>query len=70
MNWIGQLREIVEIGHETDTPIGDARYLLLITPANTPLAPLVRRWLMSDTPATEKVWHMGQWSKARLHEVL
>ena len=70
INWIGQLREIVEMGHETGDSVEDARFLLLIDPSTTPLAPLVRRWLVNDTPATEKIWQMGQWGTARLHDVL
>lgn len=70
MNWIGQLREIIELGHESDAPINDARYLLLIEPTATPLAPLIRRWLVSETPATEKIWQKAQWSASSLHEVL
>ncbi|MEN9373495.1 MAG: hypothetical protein RIR79_1047 [Pseudomonadota bacterium] len=70
MDWIGQLHEIIEMGRETSNPADDARYILLINPATTPLAPLIRRWLVSDTPATEKLWQKGLWSTASLHEVL
>ncbi len=63
LDWIGQLRESVEPGD-------DARYVLLADPQQTPVAPLLRVWLVTETPVTEKLWQIGRWPSVLLREVL
>jgi len=63
LDWIGQLSESVEPGN-------DARYVLLADPQNTPVAPLLRVWLVAEAPATEKLWNIGRWPSVTLREVL
>lgn len=49
LDWVGRLDEE---GRGTD----EARLVLMADPADTPLAPLVRRLLLADTEATRKIW--------------
>jgi membrane protein len=62
-DWIGQLREVLQPGSE-------ARYVLLVDPDVTPLAPLLGAWLVERSELTEKIWQIGRWPSITLREVL
>jgi membrane protein len=63
LDWIGQLREVLQPGSE-------ARYVLLVDPDVTPLAPLLSAWLLERTHQTEKIWQIGRWPSITLREVI
>jgi membrane protein len=62
LDWIGKLDE--------DIKGQGGRYVLLINPATTLLAPLSERLLLPNEPSTQKLWHKNQWSQTYLSEVL
>ncbi|MEI6803901.1 MAG: YihY family inner membrane protein [Burkholderiales bacterium] len=63
LDWIGQL-----------APAGDAeglpRYVLLIDPDKTPLAPLLQRLLLVRNATTEKMWNLGRFPAATVRDAL
>ena len=62
LDWIGKLDEVVQ-GQ-------GGRYVLLINPATTLLAPLSERLLLPNQASTQKLWQKNQWSKMLVSEVL
>ncbi len=62
IDWIGLLQE--ELGDAT------ARYVLLVDPDVTPLAPLFGALLLQQEPSTENLWKKGQWSLMELRDAL
>jgi membrane protein len=62
-DWIGRLNEVLQPGSE-------ARYVLLVDPDVTLLAPLLSAWLVERTEQTEKIWQIGRWPSITLREVL
>lgn len=63
VDWVARLDDE---GRSAD----EARLVLLAEPAQTPLAPLVRRLLLAETEATRKIWASGSLTSARLGDVL
>lgn len=61
LDWVGQLQE----GGE-----GGPRYVLLVSPALTPLSPLVERLLLMRTAGSAAVWHNARLHELRLSEAL
>lgn len=62
LDWIGKLNE--------DVQGQGGRYVLLINPATTLLAPLSERLLLPNQASTQKLWHKNQWSQMFVAEVL
>jgi membrane protein len=62
LDWVGKLDE--------DVLRQGGRYVLLINPATTLLAPLGERLLLPNQPSTQKLWHKNQWSQMFVAEVL
>jgi len=58
LDWVARLDEDAQ------------RYVLLVDPACTPLAPLVERLLLPAVPATQNVWKMGLYRSTSLADVL
>ena len=63
VDWVARLDDE---GRSAD----EARLVLLADPAQTPLAPLVRRLLLAETEATRKIWASGSLTSARLRDAL
>ena len=61
MGWVGLLQEEHGQSHE-------ARWVLLVEPGVTPLAPLVRAFLLAQQPATEAFWQHGLQPAATLQQ--
>jgi membrane protein len=59
MDWVGRLEEA-----------GAPRHVLLVQPTVTPAAPMIQRWLLSDTPVTAGVWQRARFSHWTLADVL
>lgn len=49
---------------------GEPRYVLLVDPDATPLAPLLAHILIARTDSTETLWHSANWNQALLREAL
>ena len=62
LDWVGRINEIED---EEDT-----RYILLADPHATPLEPLMRQLLLTDSDATAKLWKAGQLSAVSLEDVV
>ncbi len=62
MGWVGLLQEEHGQSHE-------ARWVLLVEPGNTPLAPLVRSFLLAQQSSTEAFWQNGLQVSATLQQV-
>ena len=62
LDWIGKLDE--------NSQGQGGRYVLLINPATTLLAPLSERLLLPNQPSTQKLWGKSQLSETHLSEVL
>ena len=62
IDWIAELAE--------RTPDDDPRYVLLVDPAVTPLAPLVSLLLLPRDQALANVWQKGSFDTLRLGDVL
>ena len=60
LDWAGQLQE----------GSGTARFVLLVDPETTALAPLMEALLLPHTPVTEKFWKNGHWPLILLVDVL
>jgi membrane protein len=58
LDWLGRLDEDGE------------RYVLLVDPVHTPLAPLLERMLVVRQPATAYFWSESRWSRLTLAQVL
>ena len=58
LDWIGKLDE------------EDGRYVLLVDPAKTLLAPLGERLLLPNQVSTQKLWQKNQWSQMHISELL
>ena len=63
MDWIGKLQE-------EKTADGGARWVLLIDPVQTPVAPLVQVLLLAQSGATASFWRNALRPGCMLHEVL
>ncbi|OYU43648.1 MAG: hypothetical protein CFE44_17250 [Burkholderiales bacterium PBB4] len=63
LDWAVPLRE-------GDGVSQDARYVLLIEPQATLLAPLVDALLLPKTPVTHKLWQTGRWPSVSLRDAL
>ncbi len=61
MGWVGLLQEEHGQSHE-------ARSVLLVEPGITPLAPLVRAFLLAQQPGTEAFWQHGFQQSATLQQ--
>ena len=62
LDWVGILDEDIQ-------GLG-GRYVLLINPATTYLAPLSERLLLPNQASTQKLWQKNQWSAMYVSEVL
>lgn len=62
LDWVGILDE--------DIQGQGGRYVLLINPATTYLAPLSERLLLPNQASTQKLWQKNQWSAMYVSEVL
>jgi membrane protein len=62
LDWIGKLDE--------NSQGQGGRYVLLINPATTLLAPLGERLLLPNQASTQKLWQKNQWSQMFVAEVL
>jgi membrane protein len=62
IGWVGLLQE--QHGHARD-----ARWVLLIEPASTPLAPLIAAFLIVQAPASQAFWEHGLQNSATLQQV-
>jgi membrane protein len=62
LDWIGRVNEIED---EENT-----RYLLLADPAQTPLEPLLRQLLLSDSEATAGLWNTSRLASLSLRDVV
>jgi membrane protein len=60
LDWVGQINDLASGLAEVPEP----RYVLLVDPADTPLAPLVNRLLLDQAPSLDALW-----SNARLREL-
>ena len=58
LDWLGRLAEEQE------------RYVLLVEPASTPLAPLVHRLLLPQQHSTQVLWSASQWANLHLSDAL
>jgi membrane protein len=63
LDWIGLL-------NESDAADAGARWVLLIDPQETELAPLMRSLLLPPNETTEKIWSNGRWSASSVREAL
>jgi membrane protein len=62
LDWVGKLDEDIK-GH-------GGRYVLLVNPATTLLAPLSERLLLPNQASTQKLWGRSQWAGICMVEVL
>ncbi|MEQ1536221.1 MAG: YihY family inner membrane protein, partial [Burkholderiaceae bacterium] len=67
LDWIGKLDET---DHAQNGQGQGGRYVLLINPAATLLAPLGERLLLPNQASTQKLWQKNQWSQMFVAEVL
>ncbi|MDM7942544.1 MAG: YihY family inner membrane protein [Hydrogenophaga sp.] len=58
LDWLGRLDEDGE------------RYVLLVDPARTPMAPMVERLLLAHQPNTERFWSESRWARLTLAQAL
>jgi membrane protein len=63
MDWIGKLQEATEAD-------GGARWVLLVDPVQTPVAPLVQNLLLAQDAQTSQFWRTALRSGCTLHEVM
>jgi membrane protein len=63
LDWVGQLQE-------ADQENGQGRYVLLVEPDSTPLAPLMQALLLPKTTATEAMWKNSSWPSSNLRSAL
>jgi membrane protein len=63
LDWIGQLGE-------SGGRSGSARFVLLVNPAHTLLAPLAQRLLLGHNPVTRKIWETSRLPAITLRDVL
>ncbi len=64
LDWVGQLHEY------QPARVDEPRYVLLIDPDVTPLAPLLGAWLLERTPQTEKIWQIGRFGSTVVRDAL
>ena len=62
LDWVGRLNEV-------DDALG-TRHVLLADVESTALEPLLRHLLLPATPATQRLWQSGAWSRLYLKDVL
>jgi membrane protein len=62
LDWVGQLQEEQEDG--------ESRYVLLVDPEATALAPLLHSLLLQHDPSTRNLWRSGRWEVMRLRDAL
>jgi membrane protein len=65
LDWIARLSESVDA---RQTHVKEARYVMLVDPHRTPLAPLMERLLLVRSPEAEGLWM--KWQDLRLRDVL
>jgi membrane protein len=75
LDWVGRLASDEEQAPAdprtgTVTVHQEPRFVLLASPDNTPLAPLMQRLLLDRVPATEVLWQDGRWAALRLADVV
>jgi membrane protein len=58
LDWLGRLNEAGE------------RYVVLIDPATTPLAPLAERLLLARQASTSRFWDQSRWTELTLTQAL
>jgi membrane protein len=63
LDWVGEL-------NEASVQMPDARYVLLIDPAHTPLAPLMNALLIDPSSETRKLDAVGHWPTSMLGDAL
>lgn len=63
LDWVGQL-------NESDPEGNGARWVLLVEPGATPLAPLMRALLLPANASTENLWKKGLWPASTLRDAL
>ena len=67
LDWIGKLDE----AYQAQNGQGQSgRYVLLVNPATTLLAPLSERLLLPNQDSTQKLWGKSQWAGIYMAEVL
>ena len=65
LGWVGQLMPSANVdGDEA------SRYLLLASPEQTLLEPLMQRLLLDKTDSTSPLWQQARWSEIKLQQVL
>jgi membrane protein len=62
LDWIARVNEVED---EDNT-----RYILLADAESTPMEPLMRRLLLPQSEATERLWASGRWSSIRLKDAI
>ena len=62
LDWIGLLQE--------DSPQGEARHVLLVEPAATPIEPLIAALLLSPSELNRNLWNSSRLSTLRLADAL
>ena len=67
LDWVGKLDESDQVQNGQGQ---GGRYVLLINPAATLLAPLGERLLLPNQATTQKLWQKNQWSQMFVAEVL
>jgi membrane protein len=67
LDWVGKLDESDQVQNGQGQ---GGRYVLLINPAATLLAPLGERLLLPNQVSTQKLWQKNQWSQMFVAEVL
>ena len=63
LDWVGEL-------NEASVTMPDARYVLLVDPCHTPLAPLMNALLIDPSSETRKLDATGHWPTSNLGDVL
>ncbi|CAM3297411.1 YihY family inner membrane protein [Polaromonas hydrogenivorans] len=62
LDWIGQLNEA--------EGSAESRYLLLVDPDATPLAPLMQKLLLDRAPSVNNLWENARWRMLHLRDAL
>ncbi|ABM38071.1 YihY family inner membrane protein [Polaromonas naphthalenivorans] len=62
LDWIGQLNEA--------EGSAESRYLLLVDPDTTPLAPLMEKLLLERAPSVNNLWENARWRMLHLRDAL
>jgi membrane protein len=62
LDWIGQLNDA--------EGSAESRYLLLVDPDATPLAPLMQKLLLDRAPSVNNLWENARWRMLHLRDAL